>query len=130
MEKGKTNIESLKALDGITHLESRRSDKSIVVMTLSNVLGLLPYRPMASMHPILTQPVFDGLVRNPIHTANLSICAASHKTQDGHEITFAKEVADRVIFMDGGVIVEEGSPDEVLVKPKEERTKAFLKRVL
>ena len=47
-----------------------------------------------------------------------------------HEITFAKEVADRVIFMDGGVIVEEGSPDEVLVKPKEERTKAFLKRVL
>lgn len=47
-----------------------------------------------------------------------------------HEITFAKEVADRVIFMDGGVIVEEGSPDEVLVKPKEERTKAFLKRIL
>lgn len=47
-----------------------------------------------------------------------------------HEITFAKEVADRVIFMDGGVIVEEGTPDEVLVKPKEERTKAFLKRVL
>ena len=47
-----------------------------------------------------------------------------------HEITFAREVADRVIFMDGGVIVEQGHPSEVLVHPKEERTKAFLKRVL
>ena len=47
-----------------------------------------------------------------------------------HEITFAKEVADRVIFMDGGVIVEQGSPEDVLVNPKEERTRAFLKRVL
>lgn len=47
-----------------------------------------------------------------------------------HEITFAKEVADRVIFMDGGVIVEQGHPSEVLVNPKEERTKTFLKRVL
>lgn len=47
-----------------------------------------------------------------------------------HEITFAREVADRVIFMDGGVIVEQGSPEEVLVHPKEARTRAFLKRVL
>ena len=47
-----------------------------------------------------------------------------------HEITFAKEVSDRVIFMDGGVIVEQGAPEDVLVNPKEERTRAFLKRVL
>lgn len=47
-----------------------------------------------------------------------------------HEITFAKEVADSVIFMDGGVIVEQGAPEDVLVNPKEERTRAFLKRVL
>ena len=47
-----------------------------------------------------------------------------------HEIGFAREVADRVVFMDGGVIVEQGRPDEVLVNPKEERTRAFLKRVL
>ncbi len=47
-----------------------------------------------------------------------------------HEITFAREVADRVIFMDGGVIVEQGNPEDVLVHPKEERTRAFLKRVL
>lgn len=47
-----------------------------------------------------------------------------------HEIGFAKEVADRVIFMDGGVIVEQGKPGDVLVNPKEERTRAFLRRVL
>lgn len=47
-----------------------------------------------------------------------------------HEIGFAREVADRVIFMDGGVIVEQGCPEDVLVSPREERTRAFLKRVL
>ena len=47
-----------------------------------------------------------------------------------HEIGFAKEVADRVIFMDGGRIVEQGAPSEILVAPKEERTKSFLARVL
>ena len=47
-----------------------------------------------------------------------------------HEIGFAREVADRVIFMDGGVIVEEGPPAEVLENPKQERTKQFLGLVL
>jgi len=47
-----------------------------------------------------------------------------------HEMGFAREVADRVIFMDNGVIVEEGTPDEVLSNPKNERTRQFLNRVL
>jgi polar amino acid transport system ATP-binding protein len=47
-----------------------------------------------------------------------------------HEMGFAREVADRVIFMDGGVIVEQGQPAEILANPREERTKAFLRRVL
>lgn len=47
-----------------------------------------------------------------------------------HEMGFAREVADRVIFMDGGYILEEGTPEEVLLKPKTERTKAFLDQVL
>lgn len=47
-----------------------------------------------------------------------------------HEMEFAKEVADRVVFMDKGVIVEEGTPEQVLVNPKHERTKEFLKRTL
>ncbi len=47
-----------------------------------------------------------------------------------HEMGFAKEVADRVIFMAEGCIVEEGTPDEIFTNPKDERTKSFLKSVL
>ena len=47
-----------------------------------------------------------------------------------HEMGFAKEVADRVVFMDGGLIVEEGKPEEVFNQPKNERTKNFLDKVL
>jgi polar amino acid transport system ATP-binding protein len=47
-----------------------------------------------------------------------------------HEMGFAREVAHRVIFMDDGVIVEEGTPEEIFTAPKHERTKAFLSRVL
>lgn len=47
-----------------------------------------------------------------------------------HEMTFAREVGDRVIFMDGGVIVEQGDPDDVLGNPQEERTQQFLGLVL
>ncbi len=46
-----------------------------------------------------------------------------------HEIEFAKNVADRIIFMDNGVIVEEGSAEEIITKPKNKRTKAFLGRL-
>ena len=46
-----------------------------------------------------------------------------------HEIDFARKVADRVIFMDGGVIVEQGTPGEVLDNPANERTKAFLQKL-
>ncbi|MFH9429103.1 amino acid ABC transporter ATP-binding protein [Streptomyces sp. NPDC017615] len=47
-----------------------------------------------------------------------------------HEMTFAREVADRVVFMDGGVIVEQGTPEEVIGNPQNERTRHFLSRVL
>ena len=45
-----------------------------------------------------------------------------------HEMSFARDVADRVIFMDGGIIVEQGDPKEVINNPKEERTRQFLSR--
>ena len=47
-----------------------------------------------------------------------------------HEMGFAREVADRVVFMDEGYIVEEGTPDEVFGNPREERTRSFLDKVL
>ncbi len=47
-----------------------------------------------------------------------------------HEMGFAKDVADRVIFMDGGFVVEEGAPQDIFTNPKNERTRTFLSRVL
>jgi polar amino acid transport system ATP-binding protein len=47
-----------------------------------------------------------------------------------HEMGFAREVADTVVFMDAGVVVEAGKPSEVLANPRHERTRAFLSRVL
>ena len=47
-----------------------------------------------------------------------------------HEMGFAKEVADRVIFMDGGKIVEEGTPEQFFTAPKEQRTKEFLNKII
>jgi len=47
-----------------------------------------------------------------------------------HEMGFAREVANRVVMMDEGVVVEEGTPDQVFSAPSQERTKAFLSKIL
>ena len=56
--------------------------------------------------------------------------AAEHMTMIivTHEMSFARDVSNHVIFMDGGVIVEEGNPNDVINNPKQERTKLFLNR--
>jgi polar amino acid transport system ATP-binding protein len=46
-----------------------------------------------------------------------------------HEMSFAREVADRVVFMDDGVVVEQGRPQEVIGNPQHERTRSFLSRM-
>lgn len=47
-----------------------------------------------------------------------------------HEISFAMEIATKIVFMDGGVVVENGTPKELLTAPKNPRTRAFLQRIL
>ena len=47
-----------------------------------------------------------------------------------HEMRFARQVADQVLFLDGGVVVEHGPPSQVLVEPREPRTRQFLQRLL
>ena len=56
--------------------------------------------------------------------------AAEHMTMVivTHEMSFARDVADRIVFMDGGVIVEEGPAEQVINDPQHDRTKAFLNR--
>ncbi len=47
-----------------------------------------------------------------------------------HEMSFAREVADRVCFLDGGRVLEEGPPEQVLADPREPRTRQFLRRII
>lgn len=47
-----------------------------------------------------------------------------------HEMSFARDVANHIVFMDGGVVVEEGTPEEIFTNPREERTKQFLNRIV
>ena len=47
-----------------------------------------------------------------------------------HEMGFAREMADRVVFMDDGQIIEAGTPEEIFSHPQQERTKAFLSKIL
>ena len=77
--------------------------------------------PTSALDPELVGEVL-GVMRNLAEEGTTMIVVT-------HEMGFAREVADRVVFMDQGVVVEEGPPNEVLLSPKEERTKTFLRRV-
>ena len=76
--------------------------------------------PTSALDPELTGEILK--VIRQLAQENMSMVIVTH------EMGFAREVADRVIFMDGGVIVEEGAPEQVLGNPKEERTRQFLQR--
>lgn len=77
-----------------------------------------------------TSALDPEMVKGVLHT--ISDLAKEHMTMVivTHEMGFAKEVADRVIFMDQGKIVEEGTPDQIFNKPKSERLQTFLSMVL
>lgn len=76
----------------------------------------------SALDPELVKGVLDVL-RGLADTGMTMVCVT-------HEMNFARDVADRVIFMDGGVIVEQGKPADVLGNPQEERTQQFLGLVL
>ncbi|KAF1299132.1 ABC transporter [Enterococcus sp. JM4C] len=78
--------------------------------------------PTSALDPEMVGEVLTTM-KNLAHTGLTMIVVT-------HEMAFAKEVSDRVIFMDKGVIAEEGTPDQLFVHPKEARTKEFLHRVL
>ena len=78
--------------------------------------------PTSALDPEMVGEVLD--VMKDLAKAGMTMVVVTH------EMGFAKEVADKVIFMDGGYIVEQGTPDEVLSNPKEPRTQDFLSKVL
>lgn len=78
--------------------------------------------PTSALDPELVGEVLD-VIRDLASTGTTMIVVT-------HEIGFAREVADRILFMDDGVVLEQGTPSEVLDHPRHERTRAFLSKVL
>lgn len=78
--------------------------------------------PTSSLDPEMVGEVLL-VIRDLAHQGMTLVCVT-------HEMGFAREVADRVVFMDGGVVVEAGPPQDVLANPRHERTRTFLSKVL
>lgn len=78
--------------------------------------------PTSALDPEIVGEVLDVMKR--LAASGMTMVVVTH------EMGFAKEVSDRVIFMDGGVILESGTPEEIFTNPKEPRTQEFLKRYL
>ncbi|MBQ5755862.1 MAG: amino acid ABC transporter ATP-binding protein [Erysipelotrichaceae bacterium] len=78
--------------------------------------------PTSALDPEMVKEVLD--VMRGLAEENMTMVIVTH------EMNFAKEVASRIVFMDGGKIVEENTPEEFFREPKEERTKLFLSKVL
>ena len=78
--------------------------------------------PTSALDPELVGEVLDAM--KELAQSGMTMIVVTH------EMGFAREVADSLVFMDGGVVVESGDPQEVLRSPKHERTRTFLSKVL
>lgn len=78
--------------------------------------------PTSALDPEMVREVLD-VMRTLANSGMTMVCVT-------HEVGFAREVADRVVLMDGGVLVEQGKPDDFFNNPKEERTQKFLSQIL
>jgi polar amino acid transport system ATP-binding protein len=77
--------------------------------------------PTSALDPELVGSVLAAL--RDLRTSGMTMVVASH------EMRFAREAADKVLFLDGGLVVEEGAPEDIFVRPREERTRRFLRDV-
>jgi polar amino acid transport system ATP-binding protein len=118
-------IESVGLSDRIEHYPCQLSGGQQQRVAIARALAMGPDilcfdEPTSALDPELTGEVLK--VIKELKTQNTTMIVVTH------EIEFAKEVADKVIFMADGVIVEEGTPEDVIVNPKNERTQTFLSR--
>ena len=124
-DRGKTLLSQVGLSDKLDYYPHMISGGQQQRVAIARALALEPDilcfdEPTSALDPELTGEVLK-VIRNLAERNTTMIIVT-------HEMDFAREVADRVLFMDGGVIVEQGSPLEVFGNPKEERTKQFLSR--
>lgn len=112
--------------DHTHHMPHRLSGGQQQRVAIARALAIAPRlmlfdEPTSALDPELVGEVL--VVMRRLATAGMTMIVVTH------ELRFAREVADRVVFMDNGVVVEEGPPGEVLVNPRHERTRRFLSLV-
>jgi len=111
-----------KTHDYPAHLSGGQQQRVAIARALSMKPKMMLFdEPTSALDPELVGEVLD--VMRTLAGAGMTMMVVTH------EIGFAQEVADRVVFMDAGVVVEEGRPEQVLEHPSHERTKKFLRMV-
>lgn len=125
-EKALQYLDQVGLLDKVNEYPSRLSGGQqqrvgiARAMTVNPKLILLD-EPTSSLDPELVLGILD-ILRNLANEHKRTMIIVTH------EMSFAKEIADRIIFMDDGRIIEEGTPEEIFSNPQNERTKRFLER--
>ena len=125
IEAGKGLLEQMGLSDRANHYPHQLSGGQQQRVAIARALAMHPDilcfdEPTSALDPELTGEVLR-VIRNLADQKTTMIIVT-------HEMAFARDVADKVIFMDGGVIVEQGDPRQVIDHPREERTKQFLSR--
>ena len=113
--------------DRLNHYPSQLSGGQQQRVAIARALAMKPElmlfdEPTSALDPELVGEVLS--VMQDLAKAGMTMVVVTH------EVGFAREVADHVVFMDGGTIVEEGSPEEVIVNPQNPRTQEFFSKVL
>jgi polar amino acid transport system ATP-binding protein len=122
-----TNLDRVGLLDKIdaypNHLSGGQQQRVAIARALSMNPDMMMFdEPTSALDPELIGEVLDVMRRLAEEGMTMIVVT--------HEMGFAREVADRVVFMDEGVVVEEGTPMEVLANPRHERTQRFLSMIL
>ena len=105
------------------HLSGGQQQRVAIARALAMEPKLMLFdEPTSALDPELVGEVLD--VMKTLATSGMTMVVVTH------EMGFAREVADSLVFIDGGVVVESGHPDEVLANPQHRRTQAFLSKVL
>jgi polar amino acid transport system ATP-binding protein len=127
VKKAKVILERVGLIDKINAFPDNLSGGQKQRVAIARALMMEPVlmlfdEPTSALDPELVGEVLE--VMKDLAKSGMTMIVVTH------EMGFAKEVADRIIFIDKGVVVEEGSPEEIMKNPKNERTKSFLRHIL
>lgn len=125
-EKALQYLDQVGLLDKVNEYPSRLSGGQQQRVGIARAMAVNPKlilldEPTSSLDPELVLGILD-ILRNLANEHKRTMIIVTH------EMSFAKEIADRIIFMDGGRIIEEGTPEKIFSNPQNERTKRFLER--